>query len=123
MMQTPDVVDAGRVLATLNDWRALLYVMVVTQATFIGLVIALVRALLKRSADMAKEREEMSQERGRMWAVSEKFGDAADKLGRETNRVVTELEVQRALNARLEGVVTNLESRVDRLIDKLPKGI
>lgn len=114
MQNAPDVVAAGRVLATLDDWRALMYIMVITLVLFAALIISLVRALLRRSGEMQEERKAMAAERERMWGVSEKFGDAADKLGGETNKVVTELQVQRALSSRFESLVSRMEARLSQ---------
>jgi hypothetical protein len=94
-VQNPDVIKAGEVLATLNDWRAITFLLVFVIVCFI-----VERGLSSRA--MQKERE-------RMWQVSEKFGDAAERLGEQLNDVVTELQVQRALNARLESFVERKE--------------
>jgi hypothetical protein len=104
----PDVVEAGRVLATLDDWRAIAFVLVLV------IVILIVERAWYSSA-IRGERRDMSAERERMWGVSEKFGDAAAKYSEATHKVVTELEVNRALNARLESTVGVLEKRVAEL--------
>jgi hypothetical protein len=104
----PDPVEAGRVAAQLSDWQTITYFLMVLLVAFL-----VERYLYSRS--VRQERKDMASERQQMWAVSEKFGEAATKLGEQTNSVVTELQVQRALNARLEGVVTQLEDHVSVL--------
>lgn len=84
----PDVVEAGRVLATLDDWRAITFV----------LVFVIVMMVIERGAaawNMRKERE-------KMWSVADKFGEAADKLGDTMGELKTELAVLRAVSARVE---------------------
>lgn len=108
IQQQPDVIEVGRVLATLDDWRAIAFVLVV-------LVIASFVERTWYGASIRRERNDMAAERERMWKVSEKFGAAADKNSDATNKIVTELEVARALNARIEGAVERLEERVSEL--------
>lgn len=111
---TVDVAEIGRVSAQLSDWQTITF--------FLMAIIAML--ILERAwaaYSFRKEREAMAHERERMWAVSEKFGEAADKLGERTHQVVTELEVNRALNARTEQVMAGLESRVAELASKVSK--
>lgn len=112
-MDTPDVVAVGRAAARLSDWQTITYFLMV-------LIVLLIVERYFYAISIRRERRDMGRERERMWQVSEKFGEAADKLGDEVNKVATELEVQRALGARLEGVVTALESRVAALDRRQP---
>lgn len=115
----PDIADIGRAAAQLSDWQTMafflmaLLIMAVIERGWSGYSARVERQALAET--LRKEREDMAAERGRMWGVSEKFGDAASKLGGEVNNVVTELQVQRALNARLEGFVADLEKHVSTL--------
>lgn len=98
--------ENGRVLATLDDWRAILFVAVLLIVAMIVTVIVLLRA-------NRAERKEMSAERERMWGVADKFGSAAGQL-------TGELQVQQALNARIESAL----GRVEELLHELdpPRG-
>jgi hypothetical protein len=102
----PDVVATGKVMATLQDFQLILYVMVVV---FIVLVFERLYAgwsMRAERKDMAQERsrlqEEMRLERAKMWEVADKFGSAADKIGDQTDKLVIELQVLRAVAARVE---------------------
>lgn len=94
MIGQPEIVD-GHVLATLNDWRAILYSAIGLVVALIGIIVALLRA-------NRQERRDISAERVRMWAVADKFGSAASQL-------TGELQVQQALNARVESALTRVE--------------
>ena len=91
--------ENGRVLATLDDWRAMLFgvslISVVVVAALIFVIIILLRSI-------RQERSEMSARLDRALAVSDKFGDAAGKLS-------SELQVQQALNARVETSLGRVE--------------
>ncbi len=89
------IAENGRVLATLDDWRAMGFVIVI-----LFIVLVFIIFMLLRSTRI--ERKEMSDERGRMWSVADKFGAAADKLA-------VEMRVQAALLARVEGALTRNE--------------
>lgn len=88
--QKIDVNEAGRVLATLDDWRAIVFVLI-----FVIFVMIVERGLT--SWQMRKERE-------KMWAVADKFGDAADKL-------TIQYQVIHALFARFESLIDDRERR------------
>lgn len=91
--QHPDVIKAGEVLATLNDWRAIVFVMM-----FLIAFMLIERAFA--SFQMRKERE-------RMWLVADKFGQAAESMVGTVNELKTELAVLRAVSARVESTGTN----------------
>ncbi len=90
------VAENGRVLATLDDWRAMGFVIVILFMVLVFIIVVLLRST-------RQERKDMSDERSRMWAVADKFGVAADKLA-------LEMRVQAALLARVEGALTRNES-------------
>lgn len=92
--------ENGRVLATLDDWRAILFVAVLLIVSLIATVVVLLRA-------NRQERREISAERERMWGVADKFGDAAAKL-------TGELQVQQALNARVESALGRCEDMLEQ---------
>jgi len=85
------IAENGRVLATLDDWRAMGFVIVIILIVMVGIIIALLRST-------KQERKEMSDERTRMWGVADKFGAAADKLA-------VALQVHDALLARVESAL------------------
>lgn len=97
--------EQGRVLATLDDWRAILFVAVLLIVALIVTVIVLLRA-------NRQERRDISSERERMWGVADKFGSAAAQL-------TGELQVQQALNARVESALGRCE---DMLEENRPRG-
>lgn len=79
-------------LAKVQDFRLLFYV----------LILVLILMVLERwtaSAGMRKEREQM-------WAVADKFTEAAKEYSSNTDKLVVELQVLRALTARVEANVT-----------------
>jgi hypothetical protein len=93
--------EQGRVMATLDDWRAILFVAFLFIVALIATVVVLLRANRLERSDMAKERE-------RMWAVADKFGAAAGQL-------TGELQVQQALNARVEAALGRCEELLKHL--------
>lgn len=110
---TPEQVSAlgralaenGRVLATLDDWRAMVFALAMISVVVMIVLVVVIVLILRANA---AERREMSARLDRALGVSDKFGDAAGQL-------VTELNVQQALNARVESTLT----RVERLIEAL----
>ena len=111
-----DVAEVGRVSAQLSDWQTITYfmmvllVLAVIERMYSGYLARKEREALQNT--LQEERAAMAVEREKMWGVSDKFGDAAQRLGGEIGNVVTELQVNRALSARLEGVVATLEKQV-----------
>jgi hypothetical protein len=100
------VAGSGRVLATLDDVRAIYFILVIALLFFGALIIYLIRTNRADRIEMRKERE--------IWmGMGDKFGTAAETLATQTNKVVTELEVQRALSARVESTL----GRCERLIN------
>jgi hypothetical protein len=91
--------EQGRTLATLNDWRAILFVAFLLVLVLGVALLAIVVVLLRANRT---ERNDMTRERERMWGVADKFGDAAGKL-------TGELQVQQALNARVETALGKCE--------------
>lgn len=85
---SPDVIKAGEVLATLNDWRAIVFVMM-----FLIAFMLVERAFA--SFQMRKEREQM-------WLVADKFGQAAEQMVGTVGELKTELAVLRAVSSRVE---------------------
>jgi len=90
------VAENGRVLATLDDWRAMGFVIVILFMVLVFIIVMLLRST-------KSERKEMSEERTRMWAVADKFGEAADKLA-------IGMQVQAALFSRLESALDRNEN-------------
>ncbi len=91
------VAENGRVLATLDDWRAMGFLVAILFLAMIVIIFMLLRST-------KQERSEMSEERSRMWAVADKFGAAADKL-------TSVMQVQSALAARVESALGRREGR------------
>ena len=75
-------------LAQLQDFRLLFYVLIV-------MVFALIGERWMAASGMRKERE-------KMWGVADKFSQAAKEFGEQTDKLVVELQVLRALTARTE---------------------
>lgn len=92
--------ENGRVLATLDDWRAILFVAVLLIVGLGLTVFTLLRANRHERLDIAAERE-------RIWMVAAKFGEAAGSL-------TTEVQVTRALNARVETALGRCEQLLER---------
>jgi FtsZ-interacting cell division protein ZipA len=104
-----NVEAVGKVMATLDDVRLILYVAIV-------LIVVLVLKDFWTAAGMRADRKEMraeretlraeaAKEREKMWEVADKFGEAAEKIGEQTDKLVIELQVLRAISARVEGQV------------------
>jgi len=83
--------ENGRVLATLDDWRAIVFVLV-------GVIVVLVLKDVWDRAHMRRERKDMSDERQRMWTLAQSFGEASGKLA-------AQMDVMSALAARVEMVI------------------
>jgi hypothetical protein len=83
-----DINETGRTLATLNDWRAIIFV----------LVVLLFFQLVERwwsSRDARLERKEMA-------ALARSFAESANQVAGGLNAVQAELLVLRALTSRVE---------------------
>lgn len=103
---TPDIHKAGETLATLNDWRAIVFILAFAFVVLIAERFVAAWGMRQERKELRAEREalqkEMSLEREKMWKVADKFGDAADKVGEGLDKVAIQLEVLRALAARVE---------------------
>jgi hypothetical protein len=82
-------------LAQLQDFRLLFYVLII-------LLFLMVLERAWAAAGMRKERKDMVAERQQMWAVADRFSEAAREYGENTDKLVVELQVLRALTARVE---------------------
>jgi hypothetical protein len=100
--------EQGRVLATLDDWRAILFVALLVIVALIITIVAVLRANRLERRDMASERE-------RAWTVADKFGNAAGELS-------SELRVQQSLSARVESALGRCEELLDQLDPPRDKG-
>lgn len=96
--------ENGRVLATLDDWRAILFVAILIIVALIVTIVVLLRANRTERKDMAAERE-------RVWQVADKFGDAAGKL-------TAEIQVTQALDARVETALGAVEGLLKKLTER-----
>lgn len=88
---TPDMIEVGRVMATLDDWRTMVYVLLV--------IISIMIVERGITAWM------MRKEREKMWQVADKFGQAADKLGETTIEMKTQNAVFHTLFSRFETIL------------------
>jgi uncharacterized membrane protein len=108
---TKTVIEAGQVMATLNDWRAILFIMLFVLIASFGIIIYLITSNRLERAAMVKERESnaaaMAKERERMSGIADKFVTAADKMGDNLGAVSTELAVLRAVSSRVESNATH----------------
>lgn len=84
----PNVTKAGEVLAQLNDWRAILYVLV-----FIIVCMIIERVWMQHN--MVKERQQMRE-------VAASFATSAEKVGEALSGLRVEVMVLRALSSRVE---------------------
>lgn len=100
--------ENGRVLATLDDWRAMGFLFVIIVGIIFLVLLTVIVLVLRANR---QERQDMSARLDRALGVSDKFGDAA-------NQLVSELNVQQALNARVETTL----GRVERMFEKLDGG-
>lgn len=84
----PDINEAGRVMAQLNDWRAIVFVLV-----FIIIAFIIERFWMQR---------EMRLERQQLREVATIFGNSAEKVSEALNSLKTEITVLRAVSSRVE---------------------
>ena len=84
--------ENGRVLATLDDWRAIMFGVAIF---LIIVLISLLFVIFMLLRSNRQERQEMTARLDRALLVSDKFGEAAATLA-------AELQVGQALNARVE---------------------
>ena len=75
-------------LAQLQDFRLLFYVLIL-------IIILLITERWLAAAGMRKERQDM-------WKVADKFSTAAKEFSDQTDKLVIELQVLRALTSRVE---------------------
>jgi hypothetical protein len=95
LQATPSVTDVADGMARLDPTETALFVLIV-----LFFVMVTERGLA--AWGMRQERQQMSSERQRMWDVSDKFAEAAKEYSEATDKVVVELQVLRALAARVE---------------------
>lgn len=89
----PDVDKAGEVLATLNDWRAMLF--------FMGVIIVFLLCFIAwREWAMQGERKEM-----RVLAAS--FAESAGRVANALGELSTKIAVLSALTARAEALIAD----------------
>ncbi len=104
-----NVEELGRALATSNDWRAIVLVLVVIILALIAERGIAAWGIRKERELMAKEREtrdaSVQAERDRIYTIADKFTDAADKMGDNISLVGQELAILRAVSARVEANV------------------
>ena len=87
-----EVVSSGQVLAQLNDWRAITFV----------LVVVIVVLLLERYWS----NKDMRAERKAMMDVATKFAENAGEVAQAMSALRTEIMAFRITTARVESVVT-----------------
>lgn len=89
----PDINATGEVLAHLNDWRAIVFVLV-----FIIVVLLWERIWTQR---------EMRLERREMRDLTQSFANSAEKVSRALSSLRLEVMVLRATASRVESVVAS----------------
>lgn len=87
---TEGVVEVGRVMATLDDWRTMMFIMVICLFGQTGIIMWLLRS--------------MSLERRAMWSAAQSFGTNAEKVADALGSLKTEIVVLRATASRVESV-------------------
>lgn len=103
-LPTPDIVEAGRVLATLDDLRAIMYM-----AAFV--IIFLLIFTVWREWAMQVERKNMTLERAEMRGLAASFADSASKVANSLSELSTKIAVLAALTARAEASIAEGSSR------------
>lgn len=88
MPTQPDVVEVGKVLATLDDWRAITYVLI-----FIIVVLIVERAWTGWR---------QQAERSKMWELAARFDASAALVAEALSGVRQEIAVLRAVSSRIE---------------------
>jgi hypothetical protein len=99
--------ENGRVLATLDDWRAIMFGIAGLFIVVLAILVAIIMALFRANR---QERQEMSARLDRALLVSDKFGEAAKLLH-------ADYQVQQSQSARIEGALGKCEdllSSIDR---------
>ena len=86
----PDINEAGRVMAELNDWRAIVFVLV-----FVITMLLIERLWAQR---------EMRLERREMRDLAKSFSDSATKVADALSTLRLEVGVLRVVAARMESV-------------------
>lgn len=101
----PDVIEAGRVLATLDDWRAIMFVLIFL------LVIDRIASAWQRTLD----RREGRDSRRESLAATERLASAIDRM---TSQEATREQASMLHNARVESML----ARIEPMLRSLPHG-
>lgn len=96
----PDVIEAGRTLATLDDWRAMMFIM-------LFIVVFLILFTVWREWAMQSERKAMVAERAAMRELAQSFADSAGHVATSLAELSTKIAVLSALTARAETVIAS----------------
>jgi ABC-type multidrug transport system fused ATPase/permease subunit len=103
MPEPPNVIEAGRVLATLDDWRAVMFM-------FGFIIIFLLVFTIWREWAMQSERKLMATERGEMRELARSFADSASKVSDSLSDLSTKIAVLGALTARAEASIAQADA-------------
>lgn len=97
---TPDVIEAGRVLAQLDDLRAIMFM-----AGFV--IVFLLVFTVWREWAMHVERRLMVEERKAIRELAQSFSESAKEVGKALGELGTKIAVLSALTARAESAVAS----------------
>lgn len=101
--QAPDVIEAGRVMATLDDWRAIMFIILFV---FVFIVVTLLAFIVWRENAMQKERVALRE-------LAKSFSDSAADVAKSLGDLSTKIAVLAALTARAEATIDKATSEKD----------
>lgn len=101
--QAPDVIAAGKVLATLDDWRAVMFM-------FAFIIIFLLIFTIWREWAMQSERKLMAAERKEMRELAGSFAASAGLVANTLGELTTKIAVLSALTARAEAAISTADT-------------
>lgn len=102
-MQSPDVIEAGKVLANLDDLRAIMFM-----SAFV--IIFLLVFTMWREWAMQSERKLMATERKEMRELAGSFAESAGKVATSLSELTTKIAVLSALTARAEAAISTADT-------------
>lgn len=102
-VQPPDVIEAGKVLANLDDLRAIMFM-----SAFV--IIFLLIFTMWREWAMQSERKLMASERKEMRDLASSFAASAGLVANTLGELTTKIAVLSALTARAEAAISTADT-------------
>lgn len=106
-LQPPNVVEAGKILATLDDWRAVMFM-------FAFIIIFLLFFTIWREWAMQSERKLMATERKEMRELASSFASSAGMVANSLADLTTKIAVLAALTARAEVAISTADTSTEK---------